>query len=82
MQTFLCQLLRGHNENQFFHYFLSLLVIYLLHHQNLPSKWFERRLKRKAMFLPIFGKAISPSCFCCVNSQGDFEMTLELFGYQ
>ena len=34
------------------------------------------------MFLSIFGKAVSPSCFYCSNSQGNFEMTLELFGYQ
>ena len=35
-----------------------------------------------AMFLSIFGKPISPACFYCSNSLGNFEMTFELFGYQ
>ena len=39
----LCQVLGGRNKNQFFHYFS--LLRNLLHHQDLPNKWFERRLK-------------------------------------
>ena len=42
----LCQVLGGRNKNQFFHYFS--LLRNLLHHQDLPNKWFERRLKRMA----------------------------------
>ena len=42
----LCQLLGGRNKNQFFHYFS--LLRDLLHHQDLPNKWFERRLKLMA----------------------------------
>ena len=80
MQTFLYQLPRGRNKNQFFHYFS--LLRDLLRRKDWPEKWFERRLKRMAMFLSIFGKPISRSCFYCLNPQGNFEMTLELFGYQ
>ena len=76
-QTFLCQLVRGRSENQFFHYFG--LLHNLLHRQDLLSKWFERRLKRIAMFLFIFGKLSTPGWFYCSNSQGNFEMTFRTF---
>ena len=71
-QTFLCQFLCGRNKNQFFHYFS--LLCDLLHHQGLQNKWFERRLKRMAMFLSIFGKHILPGCLYFLNSKGNFEM--------
>ena len=70
-QTVLSQHLHGRYKNQF-----------LLYLATLANKWSERRLKRMTMFLSIFGKPISPSCFYCSNSQGNFEMTSELFGYQ
>ena len=76
-QTFSCHLLRGRNKNKFFHYFS--LLHDLLRHQNLPYKWFVRRSKDMAMFLSIFGKPVWTSCFYCLNSQSNFEMTLELF---
>ena len=60
-QTFLCYLLSGWNKNQFFHYF-SLLQD-LLHRQDLPKKWFERRIKRLTTFLSIFRKGISQVAF-------------------
>ena len=34
------------------------------------------------MSFSIFGKYISPGRFHCSNSQGNFEITLELFSYQ
>ena len=76
----LCQLLRGRNKNQFFDDFGLLRA--LLHCQDLRNKSFERRLKLTAVVLSIFGKRISPGWFCCSNSQGNFEVTLERFGYQ
>ena len=76
MQTFLCQLLRGRNENQVFYYFS--LLHDLLHRQELLNESFGRKLR----FLSIFGKGISPGCFYCSNSEGSFKMTLELFFYQ
>ena len=79
MQTLLCHLLRGRNKNQVIHQFS--LLCDLFHHQDLPNKWFERRLKRMTVFLSIFGKLVSPSCLY-LNSQGNSEMTLELFDYQ
>ena len=42
------------NKNQFFHYFG--LLHDLLHRQDLPNKWFDRRLKRVAIVLSIFWK--------------------------
>ena len=75
----MCQLLRGRNKNQFFHY-LGLLHD-LLHRQYLLNKRFERKLNL-LMFLSIFGKRISPGFFYCSNSQSNFEMALDLFGYQ
>ena len=50
-QTFLCQFLCGRNKNQFFHYFS--LLCDLLHHQDLPNKWFERRLNVWQCFSPF-----------------------------
>ena len=79
METFLCQLFCSRNKNQFFHYFG--LLHDLLHRQYLLNKWFERKLKL-LMFLSIFRKRISPGLFYCSNSQSNFEMTLDLFGYQ
>ena len=64
----------------FFHYFG--LLHDLLGRQDLTNNLFERRLKRSAMFLSIFRKGNSPSCFYFSNSLGNFEMTLETFGYQ
>ena len=67
-------------KNQFFHYFGSLRD--LLHCQDLPNKWFKRRLKCITMFLFIFQKTyftmISPGCFYCSNSRGNFEMTVDV----
>ena len=74
----MCQLLCGRNKNQFFHYFG--LLRDLLQRQDLPNKWFERRLKHLAMVLSSFGKGISPGWFYYSNFQGNFEMTLELCG--
>ena len=79
MQTFLCHLLRDRNKNQFFYYFG---LIHLLHRQDLSNEWFERKLKLVIMLLSSFGKRISPGSFYCSNSQDNFVMTLELFGYQ
>ena len=42
-QIFLCQLLRGRNKNQLFHYFGLLHDV--LHRQDLLNTWFERKLK-------------------------------------
>ena len=53
----------------------------LLHRQDLLKKWFERNLKRLIVFLSIFGKDISPGWFYYSNSQCNFEVNLELFGY-
>ena len=80
MQTFLCQLLRGRNKNQFF-YFCGLLHD-LFHRQDLLNKWFGKKLKRLVMFLSIFGKGILPGWFYCSISQSNLDVTLELFGYQ
>ena len=74
------QLLRGRNNNQFFHY--CGLLHDLLYRQDLPNKWFERRLKRLAKFISIFGKGISLGWFYCSNSQGNFKTILKLSGYQ
>ena len=71
--TILCQLLCGRNKNQFFHYFG--LLRDLLQRQDLPNKWFERRLKHLAVVLSSFGKGISPGWFYYSNFQGNFEMT-------
>ena len=60
-QIFLCQLLRGRNKNQFFHYVG--LFHDLLHRQDLLNKWFERKLKLLVMFFAIFGKRFLPGCF-------------------
>ena len=68
-QTFLCQLLRGHNKNQFFYYFG--LLHDLLHCQNLLNEWFEKKLKYLIMFLSVFGKRISPGWFFCLSFQGN-----------
>ena len=64
---FLCQLLRGCNK---INSFTTWLVTRSVHHQDLPNKWFERRLKRMAIGFSPF-----------LNSQGNFKMTSELFGY-
>ena len=79
MHTLLRQPLRGRNKNQFFHYFG--LLHNLLHRHDLPNRWFERRLKRLALFLSIFGKGISPCWFYCSNSQGNFEMTFAVISF-
>ena len=79
-QAFSSQLLRGCNKNQFFNFFG--LLHDMLRRQDLLNNWLERRLKLSAMFLSIFRKVVSPSWFYCSNSQGNFEMTLEIFGYQ
>ena len=67
-------------KNQFFIY-LDLLRD-LLHRQDLTNKRFERRLKCMAMFLSIFLKTyspmLSPGCFYCSNSRGNFEMTVDV----
>ena len=70
----------GRNKNQFLYYFG--LFYNLLHRQDLSKRWFERKLKRLATLLSIFRKDISPGWFYCVNSQGNFEVALELCGYQ
>ena len=54
----------------------------MLRRQDLPNNWFERRLKLLAMFLSIFRKVVSPSWFYCSNTQGHFELTLGILGYQ
>ena len=74
------QLLRGCNKNQFFHLFG--LLHDMLRRQDLPNNWFERRLKLLAMSLSIFRKVVSPSWFYCSNTQGHFELTLGILGYQ
>ena len=79
-QTLLCQLLCGRNKNHFFHYFG--LLHDLLHRQDLLNKWLGRKLKLLVMFPSIFEKLISSVWFYCSSFLGNFEMTLELFGYQ
>ena len=69
-----------HSANIFVSYFG--LLQDLLHCQFLPNKWLERKLGRLARFLSIFGKCISPDWFYCSIFQGNFEITLELCGYQ
>ena len=56
-QTVLSLHLHGHYKNQF-----------LLYSATLANKWPERRLKRMAMFLSIYGKPVSPNCFYYSNS--------------
>ena len=54
MKTFLCQLFRGPNNNQFFQNFG--LLHDLFYCQDLSNTWSKRRLKRLTIFLSIFGK--------------------------
>ena len=66
-QIFSSQLLRRCNKNQLFLFFG--LLDDMLHRQDFPNNWFERRLKLSAMFPFIFRKVVSPSWFYCSNSE-------------
>ena len=73
-QTFLCQLIRGWNQNRFCYCFYMLEIQF--YHPDFTNKFLEKWLKFLMTFLSIFWKAVLLSCYYWRHSQVNCEVTL------